>query len=50
MPFRKSFVIVYHFDFNPVFPQGYIARNGEPLLPPGMRDLLKEDLNKNFEF
>ncbi|KAJ3800974.1 SAM-dependent RNA methyltransferase [Lentinula aff. detonsa] len=28
----------------------YIAENGEPLLPPGMRELLFEDMNKGFEF
>lgn len=28
----------------------YIAENGQPLLPPGMRELLFEDMNKGFEF
>ncbi|KAJ4490044.1 SAM-dependent RNA methyltransferase [Lentinula aciculospora] len=31
-------------------PFKYIAKNGEPLLPPGMRELLFEDMNKGFEF
>ncbi|KAG8792482.1 hypothetical protein FRC12_005982 [Ceratobasidium sp. 428] len=30
---------------------GYIARpDGEPILPEGMKELLKEDLNKGFDF
>ena len=29
---------------------GYIAKDGEPILPPGMRDHLKEDLDKSFDF
>ncbi|KAG8965355.1 hypothetical protein FRC03_000655 [Tulasnella sp. 419] len=32
-------------------PFRYIRdEKGEPILPPGMRELLKEDLNKGFEF
>ncbi|KAI6163581.1 DUF431-domain-containing protein [Pisolithus thermaeus] len=31
-------------------PFRYIREGGDPLLPPGMRDLLHEDLNKSFEF
>ncbi|KZS96927.1 DUF431-domain-containing protein [Sistotremastrum niveocremeum HHB9708] len=31
-------------------PFRYISKNGEPLLPPGMRELLHKDLNKSFEF
>ncbi|KAJ3716381.1 SAM-dependent RNA methyltransferase [Lentinula raphanica] len=31
-------------------PFKYIVQNGEPLLPPGMRELLFEDMNKGFEF
>ncbi|KAI6038666.1 SAM-dependent RNA methyltransferase [Pisolithus marmoratus] len=31
-------------------PFRYIREGSEPLLPPGMRDLLHEDLNKSFEF
>ncbi|EIW79760.1 DUF431-domain-containing protein [Coniophora puteana RWD-64-598 SS2] len=31
-------------------PFRYIADNGQPILPPGMRELLHEDLNKSFEF
>lgn len=31
-------------------PFRYIREEGEPVLPPGMRDLLHEDLNKSFEF
>jgi hypothetical protein len=30
---------------------GYIADDRkEPILPPGMRELLHEDLNKSFDF
>ncbi|SJL10740.1 uncharacterized protein ARMOST_14134 [Armillaria ostoyae] len=29
---------------------GYIAEGSEPKLPPGMRQLLHEDLNKSFDF
>lgn len=31
-------------------PFRYVREGGEPLLPPGMRDLLHDDLNKSFEF
>ncbi|KAF9001204.1 SAM-dependent RNA methyltransferase [Cyathus striatus] len=31
-------------------PFRYIAKGTEPILPPGMRELLHEDLNKSFEF
>jgi len=31
-------------------PFRYIADGQEPLLPPGMRELLHEDLNKSFDF
>ncbi|KAL5520782.1 hypothetical protein ACEPAF_2785 [Sanghuangporus sanghuang] len=30
-------------------PFRYIATNGEPLLPPGMRELLHKDLDKGFD-
>lgn len=29
---------------------GYISANGEPRLPPGMREHLYDDLNKSFDF
>ena len=29
---------------------GYIAENGEPKLPLGMREHLHEDLDKSFDF
>lgn len=29
--------------------QGYILENGQPKLPPGMKQLLQDDLNKGFE-
>ncbi|KAF8665032.1 hypothetical protein AX16_000644 [Volvariella volvacea WC 439] len=31
-------------------PFRYITKDGEPILPPGMRELLHEDLNKSFDF
>jgi len=31
-------------------PFRYIVVNGEPLLPPGMKELLKKDLDKGFDF
>uniref|UniRef100_D8PMX9 DUF431-domain-containing protein n=2 Tax=Schizophyllum commune (strain H4-8 / FGSC 9210) TaxID=578458 RepID=D8PMX9_SCHCM len=31
-------------------PFRYISRNGEPVLPPGMKELLHDDLNKSFDF
>ncbi|KAF9452102.1 DUF431-domain-containing protein [Macrolepiota fuliginosa MF-IS2] len=31
-------------------PFRYIVENNEPKLPPGMRQLLHEDLNKSFDF
>ncbi|KZP30881.1 DUF431-domain-containing protein [Athelia psychrophila] len=31
-------------------PFRYIKENGEPRLPPGMRELLREDLDKSFDF
>jgi len=40
--------------FNPKesveMPFRYIAEDGEPKLPPGMREHLHEDLNKSFDF
>jgi len=40
--------------FNPKesveMPFRYISRDGEPILPPGMREHLHEDLNKSFDF
>ncbi|EPQ50758.1 DUF431-domain-containing protein [Gloeophyllum trabeum ATCC 11539] len=31
-------------------PFRYISQDGSPLLPPGMKDLLKRDLDRGFEF
>ena len=51
MPFRESYFI------GPMFAAGdlkgalgYIANGKDPILPPGMRDHLKEDLDKSFDF
>ena len=29
---------------------GYITKDKEPIMPPGMREHLKEDLDKSFDF
>ncbi|KAG6836428.1 hypothetical protein H0H93_008070 [Arthromyces matolae] len=53
MPFRMlSVALVYIFRIANHYVKGYIvASDGkEPVLPPGMRELLHEDLNKGFEF
>ncbi|TFK52826.1 DUF431-domain-containing protein [Heliocybe sulcata] len=31
-------------------PFRYISQDGSPLLPPGMKDLLKRDLDRSFDF
>ena len=51
MPFRESYHIGAMFaaaDLREVL--GYIADGKSPILPPGMRDHLKEDLDKSFDF
>ena len=52
MPFRESRLSVVLFlgrHFSEETP-GYIANGKDPVLPPGMRDHLKEDLDKSFDF
>ena len=29
---------------------GYVTKDGEPIMPPGMREHLKDDLDKSFDF
>lgn len=29
---------------------GYVVKDGQPILPPGMRKHLLEDLDKSFDF
>ena len=54
MPFRAFInrVCVTNFNhianFGPLL--GYIAKQGEPVLPPGMRELLHKDLDRGFDF
>ena len=48
MPFRESLVLHSKARIQLVYEEGYIAVGGSALLPPGMKDLLKEDLNKGF--
>ena len=52
MPFRESGLSVVMFlgrQFSEETP-GYIANGKDPVLPPGMRDHLKQDLDKSFDF
>jgi ribosome biogenesis SPOUT family RNA methylase Rps3 len=50
MPFRKSIDFeIQKYEFNPCMRKGYIAVGGKALLPPGMKELLKEDLDKGFD-
>lgn len=50
MPFRECQPLELGAFTEHVFA-GYIKdANGEPVLPPGMKALLKDDLDKGFEF
>ncbi|KAK0499029.1 SAM-dependent RNA methyltransferase [Armillaria luteobubalina] len=42
--------IVFNTKESVEMPFRYIAEDSEPKLPPGMRQLLHEDLNKSFDF
>jgi hypothetical protein len=50
MPFRTQRLRLHYLWSDLKSHTGYIANSSEPRLPPGMRELLKEDLNKSFEF
>ncbi|KAH8112776.1 DUF431-domain-containing protein [Phellopilus nigrolimitatus] len=42
--------IIFNAKESVEMPFRYIAANGEPTLPPGMRELLHKDLDRGFEF
>ena len=48
MPFRTFLNFQLSGYLNPM--TGYISVDGEPLLPQGMKELLKKDLDRAFEF
>jgi len=50
IPYVNFPTIVFNAKESVEMPFRYIADNGEPKLPPGMRELLHEDLNKSFDF
>ncbi|KAJ7734778.1 SAM-dependent RNA methyltransferase [Mycena maculata] len=50
IPYVNFPTIVFNPKESVEMPFRYIADKGEPKLPPGMRELLHEDLNKSFDF
>ncbi|TFY63846.1 hypothetical protein EVJ58_g3002 [Rhodofomes roseus] len=50
IPYIDHPTIVFNPKESVEMPFRYIAENGEPKLPPGMREHLHEDLNKSFDF
>ncbi|TFK86728.1 DUF431-domain-containing protein [Polyporus arcularius HHB13444] len=50
IPFVDFPTIVFNAKESVEMPFRYITKDGEPILPPGMREHLKEDLNKSFDF
>ncbi|KAJ7092777.1 SAM-dependent RNA methyltransferase [Mycena belliarum] len=50
IPYVEFPTIVFNAKESVEMPFRYIADSGEPKLPPGMRELLYEDLNKSFDF
>ena len=51
MPFRESMLAVRCRSSDALITVlGYIADGKDPILPPGMRDHLKADLDKSFDF
>ncbi|KAI0767453.1 DUF431-domain-containing protein [Fomes fomentarius] len=50
IPFVDFPTIVFNAKESVEMPFRYIAREAEPVLPPGMREHLKEDLDKSFDF
>jgi len=49
IPYVDFPTITFNRNESVEMPFRYISRNGEPVLPPGMRELLYEDLNKAFD-
>ncbi|KAJ7172096.1 SAM-dependent RNA methyltransferase [Mycena filopes] len=50
IPYVNLPTIVFNAKESVEMPFRYIAEGSEPKLPPGMRKLLHEDLNKSFDF
>ncbi|KAJ7291462.1 SAM-dependent RNA methyltransferase [Mycena rebaudengoi] len=50
IPYVEFPTIVFNPKESVEMPFRYIADGTEPKLPPGMRELLHEDLNKSFDF
>ncbi|KZT63521.1 DUF431-domain-containing protein [Daedalea quercina L-15889] len=50
IPYIDHPTIVFNPKESVEMPFRYIIENGEPKLPPGMREHLHEDLNKSFDF
>ncbi|RPD61719.1 DUF431-domain-containing protein [Lentinus tigrinus ALCF2SS1-7] len=50
IPFVDFPTIVFNAKESVEMPFRYIAKDGEPILPPGMREHLKSDLDKSFDF
>jgi len=50
IPYKDHPTIVFNPKESVEMPFRYIADGDEPRLPPGMRELLREDLNKSFDF
>ncbi|KAJ7507083.1 hypothetical protein B0H11DRAFT_2318430 [Mycena galericulata] len=50
IPYVNFPTIVFNPKESVEMPFRYIADSGQPKLPPGMRALLHEDLNKSFDF
>jgi len=50
IPYVNFPTIVFNPKESVEMPFRYIAEGSEPKLPPGMRELLREDLDKSFDF
>ncbi|KAH9927983.1 DUF431-domain-containing protein [Epithele typhae] len=50
IPFVDFPTIVFNSKESVEMPFRYIAKNKDPIMPPGMREHLKEDLDKSFDF
>ncbi|GJE93304.1 SAM-dependent RNA methyltransferase [Phanerochaete sordida] len=50
IPFVDHPTIVFNSKESVEMPFRYIVKDGQPILPPGMREHLHEDLNQSFDF
>jgi len=50
IPYKEFPTIIFNRKESVEMPFRYIADGDEPKFPPGMRELLYEDLNKSFDF